>query len=65
VRTHRYTYVVQRSKDGADVEILHDNQNDPYQMENVAGERIELAAELRGEMEAWLRETGDPWEIED
>ena len=61
VRTHRYTYVVQRSKDEDEIEILHDNQEDPYQMENVAGERAELVAEPRGEMAGWVRETEAPW----
>lgn len=64
VRTHRHTYVVERSRDGGEKEILHDNQADPYQMENVAGDEGDLVKELREEMEGWVRETGDPWKIE-
>jgi arylsulfatase A-like enzyme len=48
VRTHQHTYVVERSKDGGDREILHDNQR-------------EVAEGLRVEMDGWLRETEDPW----
>ncbi|MBT98153.1 MAG: sulfatase [Dehalococcoidia bacterium] len=64
VRTHRHTYVAERSSDGAETETLYDNLADAYQMENVADEQKDLAAELRDEMDGWLRETGDPW-IED
>jgi N-acetylglucosamine-6-sulfatase len=53
--------VAERSRDGDEKEILHDNQEDPYQMANIAEESQELAAQLRGEMEGWLRETEDPW----
>ena len=63
VRTHRYTYVVERARDGGDTEVLHDNQEDPFQMENGAVEQAGVAAELRVEMEGWLSETGDPWKI--
>ena len=61
VRTHQHTYVVERSKDGGDREILHDNQADPYQMVNVADDQREVAERLCVEMHGWLRETEDPW----
>ena len=64
VRTHRYTFVVERTRDGEETEILHDNQEDPFQMENVAEAQTSVASGLRVEMERWLTETGDPWKIE-
>ena len=61
VRTHRYTYVVERSREGDECEILHDNQEDPYQLANVAEDQSGVVSDLKGEMEGWLRKTGDPW----
>lgn len=61
LRTHRYTYVVQRDADGRETTLLYDNEEDKYQRHEVAAERPEVVAELRDEMEGWLRKTGDPW----
>ena len=61
VRTQRYTFVMRRSPDGTERLTLHDNQEDPYQTRNAAGQSPALVAELRGETERWLRATNDPW----
>jgi arylsulfatase A-like enzyme len=60
VRTHDYTYVVQRA-DGRESQILYDNRNDPYQMLNVAAQRPEVVQRLQVELANWLERTEDPW----
>jgi arylsulfatase A-like enzyme len=57
VRTVRYTYV--RSLDGP--WLLYDNQQDPYQMENLVAkpEHSVLESELESLLSAKLRQTGD------
>lgn len=57
VRTTRYTYV--RSLDGP--WLLYDNQQDPYQLDNLAGkpEHASLEAELEARLEEKLRATHD------
>jgi hypothetical protein len=59
VRTPRYTFLVER-RDGQRT-VLFDNEKDPYQMRNIAGERPALVAELARELNGWLERTGDPW----
>ncbi|KPK66136.1 MAG: hypothetical protein AMK73_00930 [Planctomycetes bacterium SM23_32] len=61
VRKQRHTFVMRRSPDGEEHVVLHDNEEDPYQMRNVAGENPGLVADLRAESERWLRELDDPW----
>ncbi len=61
LRTHRYTFVVGRDAVGRDTPILHDNQTDPYQFTNAADDHPSLVARLRGELDAWLKRTNDPW----
>ena len=43
-------------------EELYDLKKDPYQMTNVAGrpEYAEAQKRMRGELDRWMRETGDP-----
>ena len=43
-------------------EELYDLRNDPHQLENVAGRPMYADAQrrLRQQLDAWLRETGDP-----
>ncbi len=41
-------------------EELYDVRTDAAQVKNVAGERRDVADRLRGELEAYLKETGDP-----
>ena len=48
-------------------EELYDLRNDPHQLENVVGLAAHREAQqrLRGELDRWLRETGDPRVTED
>ena len=61
LRTHKETFVVERDVDGAMTERLFDNEEDPYQMKDVAVERPERIEELRCELNRWLERTGDSW----
>lgn len=61
VRTHRYTFVIERERGHDDHCILYDNQEDPYQLRNVADERSEVVRALTQELHRWLERTGDPW----
>lgn len=60
-RTKRYTYAVYKS-DG--LELLFDDESDPYQMHNLIGEKqyTALAEKLKAEMYAKMREIGDTFE---
>lgn len=60
VRTARYTYV--RSLAGP--WLLYDNENDPYQMENLVNQPAHagLQADLEAEVREWLRRTGDDFQ---
>jgi N-acetylglucosamine-6-sulfatase len=61
LRTHRYTFVVQRRKGKGEVYILHDNERDPYQMRNVADKNPNVIRQLMKELNQWLEKTNDPW----
>jgi arylsulfatase A-like enzyme len=63
VRTHRYTYVVDRQSSEEEAILLHDSETDPYQMRNVVAEQPAVAAELRDELRSWLHRTGDPFRL--
>ncbi len=60
LRTHRHTFVTQRTDEGERV-ILHDNQNDPYQLTNVADDNRPAVEELTEELHTWLDNIGDHW----
>ena len=61
VRTARYTYARYENEPW----VLYDNDEDPYQMKNLAADPA--AAGLRDEMEAklnqWMERTGDSWSL--
>jgi arylsulfatase A-like enzyme len=60
IRTKRYTFMIDRQ--GAnDIVVLHDNQQDPYQLKNIAADNQELVTSLSQELDMWLRKTNDPW----
>ncbi|MCP4709541.1 MAG: sulfatase [Planctomycetes bacterium] len=61
VRTHTHTLMVQKSKDEPTEIVLHDNVNDPYQLENAAEENPEVVKTLIAELETWLKKYDDPW----
>lgn len=39
---------------------LHDNQQDPYQLKNIAADVPAVVAGLKEELSQWLRHTKDP-----
>ena len=59
VRTERYTYARSESAPW----LLYDNEEDPFQMENLAGrpEHSELEARLHALTTEWFQRTGDSW----
>ncbi|MGF1873825.1 sulfatase [Photobacterium frigidiphilum] len=62
VRTDRYTLMVDRKIGKPLTFVLHDNQNDPYQMQNIAQQNESIVASLiEEELLPWLEHTGDPW----
>jgi len=61
LRTHRYTFVIQRTKELSEKYILHDNQADFYQTRNIADDNPELIDSLTDELNKWLNKTKDPW----
>ncbi|MBL7111609.1 MAG: sulfatase [Bacteroidales bacterium] len=64
VRTHRYTLAVDRSYNDRYNYYLYDNQNDPYQLNNIAADNPEVVRILiKEELEPWLEKTSDPWTI--
>ena len=60
VRTHRYTYA--RQYDGTGW-LLYDNDNDPYQMNNLIDDdnSQSIREELDAELEQWLTRINDPF----
>ncbi len=61
VRTARYTLVISKAEGKTPGCTLHDNVEDPYQLENIAADRPEVVEELRDELERWLLKNNDPW----
>jgi arylsulfatase A-like enzyme len=61
LRTHRYTFAINRQKNGTNEVLLFDNKKDPYQLENIAGASPEVIRKLTNELNQWLRKTKDPW----
>jgi len=61
VRTHRHTFVIERLPEGGERTWLFDNEEDPFQLANVAADRPDLVERLTKETNGWLVKTGDPW----
>ncbi|MDX1683136.1 MAG: sulfatase-like hydrolase/transferase, partial [Phycisphaeraceae bacterium] len=61
LRTHRYTFIVGRDLGGDETVILHDNELDPFQLENCAADQPDRVARLQEELHTWLKKTDDPW----
>jgi arylsulfatase A-like enzyme len=62
VRTHRYTLSIEKAADGTETRLLFDNQEDPFQLVNVAEQRPDVVEDLMSsELIPWLRYTSDPW----
>jgi len=62
IRTQRYTYVLPGKK-GAQVNgpILYDNQEDPFQLTNIASDKPAVLNELTGLILDSKRSIDDPW----
>lgn len=62
VRTHRYTLVINKRAGNPPVTVLRDNQEDPFQLKDVAGAQPEVVRQLvRDHLVPWLIKTKDPW----
>ncbi|MDX1301340.1 sulfatase-like hydrolase/transferase [Photobacterium sp.] len=62
IRTNRYTLSITRRIGKPLTYVLHDNKNDPYQMENIAnGNEVLIEKIIIEELIPWLEKTGDPW----
>jgi len=61
LRTHRYTFTINRQKNRKNEVLLFDNKMDPYQLDNIAESSPEVVRRLTGELNQWLRKTKDPW----
>ncbi|MCX7011679.1 MAG: sulfatase-like hydrolase/transferase [Candidatus Sumerlaeota bacterium] len=61
VRTQRYTYARYPDK----VWVLYDNQEDPYQLNNMATDpsKARLRDDLEGRVQDWMKQTGDSWAL--
>ena len=62
VRTDRYTLMLDQESGKPMRIVLHDNQADPHQLKNIAGQNLDVVDTLiRDELLPWLRKAGDPW----
>jgi arylsulfatase A-like enzyme len=59
VRTEKHTYARYRDKPW----VLYDLENDPYQLNNLAGERgaAGIQADMEMRISRWMQRTGDSW----
>ena len=46
--------------DGTAGRFLYDNEKDPYQMKNIAGDNLKQTHQLHQELIYWLERTRDP-----
>ena len=62
LRNDRYTFVIRRNNEGAIQEyFLFDNENDPYQLNNIASINQPLLDRFEKELFEKLAEINDPW----
>ncbi len=62
IRSQRYTLMIDRKIGKPLTYVLHDNQIDPYQMDNIAaGNPMLIDKLITEELIPWLEHTGDPW----
>lgn len=61
IRTKRYTYVIIRNEDDVNEVVLFDRENDPYQLNNIAGKKPKLEKQLKKELMKWLKKFNDPY----
>lgn len=64
VRTHRYTFCINKAPGEPDSCVLYDNREDPHQLDNIAAKRRDIIQRLiEEELKPWLERTGDPFEV--
>jgi len=67
LRTKRYTYVVDRGRQGKNLKrLLYDNEKDPYQLNPIQATYAEenpIMAELDKELQRWLNKMKDPFPL--
>jgi hypothetical protein len=63
LRTHRYTFAITPYEDGKKEILLFDNQEDPYQLNNIAESSPKVVRKLTEEPKHWLKKTNDPWKV--
>ena len=62
LRNDRYTFVIRRNNQGEVVEyLLFDNENDPYQLDNIANRSQPLVEKFEKQIFKKLAEINDPW----
>lgn len=61
VRTKKYTLALDHGAYFFDGPVLHDNINDPYQLENIASQKPEVVDSLKLILKDWLVRTNDPF----
>ena len=63
LRTDRYTFVLDRRRNGRKSALLLDREEDPYQFKNVAEDEPKVVRELTAKLKGWLKETKDPFRV--
>jgi len=62
LRNDRYTFVIRRNNQGDVVDyLLFDNENDPYQLNNIASRTQPLVEKFEAQIFEKLAEINDPW----
>ena len=61
LKTRKYTFVSAQNYAEDEMFLLYDDENDYYQLENLAEKRPEVVRELKERLEKKLRETNDNW----
>jgi len=61
LRTKRYTYVITLDNNDVERQVLFDNQEDPYQLHDIAAIATDVNEELHRELMAQLKAKKDPW----
>lgn len=61
IRTDRYTYAEVKDKENNKHFFVYDNENDPFQMQNIYGQNLELDQKLELRLKVLLESMNDPW----
>ena len=62
IRTHQYTLMIEKEENFNKRYTLFDNIADPFQLNNIAEENMDIVQKLISEeLIPWLKKTNDPW----